>query len=130
MGRVTVIAAGLVVLVTARDNHHLAEDYLAKFGYLKTSSSGKTAALRSIDSAVKEFQAFAGLRQTGELDEETVKMMEMPRCGVKDVLEEEDSLSRQDWPSCPYHPNDLFSLFSLLLLELPYFGLFVVFLVH
>jgi len=94
MGRVTVIAAGLVVLVTARDNHHLAEDYLAKFGYLKTSSSGKTAALRSIDSAVKEFQAFAGLRQTGELDEETVKMMEMPRCGVKDVLEEEDSLSR------------------------------------
>ena len=96
MARVTVIAAGLVMLVTARDNQHLAEDYLAKFGYLKSSSSGKTAALRSIDSAVKEFQAFAGLRQTGELDKETVEMMEMPRCGVKDILEDkEDSLSRQ-----------------------------------
>ena len=31
-------------------------------------------------------QAFAGLRQTGELDPETVRMMNTPRCGVKDMV--------------------------------------------
>merc|ERR1712088_1022299 len=64
--------------------------YLAKFGYIKASTSGKTAALQSLDSAIADFQAFAGLEQTGELDEETVKMMHTPRCGVKDFLEEDE----------------------------------------
>merc|ERR1712088_739483 len=64
--------------------------YLAKFGYIKASTSGKTAALQSLDSAIANFQAFAGLEQTGELDEETVKMMHTPRCGVKDFLEEDE----------------------------------------
>ncbi len=31
------------------------------------------------------FQRFAGLEETGELDEKTKEMMAMPRCGVKDV---------------------------------------------
>ena len=35
---------------------------------------------------IMEFQQFAGLDQTGELDETTVKMMNMPRCGVKDKV--------------------------------------------
>ena len=43
-----------------------------------------SAALLDITSAIKDFQLFAGLNQTGELDEETVKMMGMPRCGVRD----------------------------------------------
>lgn len=31
-------------------------------------------------------QAFAGLNQTGELDGETLEMMNTPRCGVKDKV--------------------------------------------
>ena len=50
-------------------------------------SHAKSANLLSRDGLQKyimEFQAFAGLEQTGELDPQTVKMMNMPRCGVKD----------------------------------------------
>ena len=31
-------------------------------------------------------QAFAGLNQTGQLDNQTLTMMNMPRCGVKDKV--------------------------------------------
>ena len=51
--------------------------------------SHKSANLISRDGLrqhIMEFQAFAGLNQTGELDEKTVKMMNMPRCGVKDKV--------------------------------------------
>merc|ERR1719402_1568997 len=40
----------------------------------------------SVEEAVKNFQEFAGLSATGELDEETIKLMSLPRCGVKDVI--------------------------------------------
>lgn len=33
-----------------------------------------------------EFQSFAGLNATGELDEETMELMSSPRCGVKDKV--------------------------------------------
>ena len=33
-----------------------------------------------------DFQRFAGLEETGEMDEETEEMMAMPRCGVKDMV--------------------------------------------
>jgi matrix metalloproteinase-14 (membrane-inserted) len=67
--------------------------YLMKYGYMDdmdhSHSSGKSANLISQDGLKKyimEFQAFAGLNQTGDLDTETVKMMKMPRCGVKDIV--------------------------------------------
>jgi len=37
-------------------------------------------------ASIMEFQRFAGLRETGELDEDTEEMMKMPRCGVKDMI--------------------------------------------
>ena len=52
-------------------------------------SHSKSANLMSRDGLKKyimEFQAFAGLNQTGELDEHTIEMMNMPRCGVKDKV--------------------------------------------
>ena len=36
--------------------------------------------------AVTDFQAFAGINQTGELDPLTVELMDTPRCGVRDII--------------------------------------------
>ena len=77
-----------------QSEQHLAENYLTNYGYLKLARTTKTAALRSINSAVTSFQAFAGLKQTGELDAQTMEMMRTPRCGVKDVLDEDEDTPR------------------------------------
>jgi len=72
-------------------SHVSAMLYLMKYGYMDEMdhSHAKSANLMSRDGLKKfiiEFQAFAGLNQTGELDEHTVRMMNMPRCGVKDKV--------------------------------------------
>jgi hypothetical protein len=100
----SLLLPGLALGLRRADKRDMAQDYLAKFGYLTSSSSGKTAALQSLDSAVESFQAFAGLKQTGKLDAETVSMMRIPRCGVKDFLEEDDDTPRQGWRPRPLTP--------------------------
>ncbi|XP_041974462.1 matrix metalloproteinase-14 isoform X2 [Aricia agestis] len=64
--------------------------YLAQYGYLSPSvrnpSSGHIVDEGSWRKAISEFQSFAGLNTTGELDEETVTLMSLPRCGVKDKV--------------------------------------------
>jgi len=57
-----------------------AAKYLAKFGYLSSSHHG-------MDQAVTKFQVFAGLKETGELDKETMEHMKMKRCGMKDPVD-------------------------------------------
>ena len=86
-------SVGLAMSV-AREEQELAQNYLTKFGYLRDRSSKKFASLVSIDSAVRDFQAFAGLEQTGKLDKETMVMMKTPRCGVKDVIQEDEDTPR------------------------------------
>jgi len=65
----------------------LAASYLSKYGYTTKSSSGKTEALSDLNTAVKDFQVFAGLPATGELDSVTMRLMKAPRCGVQDRKE-------------------------------------------
>ena len=65
--------------------------YLMEYGYVESaqwsSSLVTEEALNGfVSNAVKDFQAFAGLNQTGELDEVTKDLMRMPRCGVKDII--------------------------------------------
>ena len=64
--------------------------YLVKYGYMDGQREGaKSSPLLSRDGLsdyIKEFQAFAGLEQTGELDQDTVELMKTPRCGVKDIV--------------------------------------------
>jgi len=67
-----------------------AASYLSKYGYLTQSSSKKTSSLVDIKKAVKDFQVFAGLAPTGELDELTIDLMSRPRCGVKDIENDEE----------------------------------------
>ena len=65
-----------------------------QYGYMDIPVSNvpaepRSANLMSQDSLrtfIKEFQSFAGLPQTGDLDTETREMMNRPRCGVKDMV--------------------------------------------
>ena len=41
--------------------------------------------------AVKDFQEFAGLDVTGEMDPVTVELMSTPRCGVSDKKRSDES---------------------------------------
>ncbi|KPU76272.1 uncharacterized protein Dana_GF11910, isoform B [Drosophila ananassae] len=65
-----------------------AEIYLSQFGYLPASARNPASSglhdQQTWVSAIQEFQNFAGLNITGELDEETMKLMSLPRCGVRD----------------------------------------------
>lgn len=64
--------------------------YLSRYGYMDpTATNPENGALLSEDSvkqAVIDFQAFAGLPQTGELTTETLTMMNMRRCGNRDII--------------------------------------------
>ena len=60
---------------------------LYRYGYLRPEGD--------MARAIRHFQAFAGLRQTGQLDTETVDKMREPRCNLPDVLE---NLEDEDMP--------------------------------
>uniref|UniRef100_A0A7G3AQ15 Putative matrix metalloproteinase-19 isoform x1 n=1 Tax=Lutzomyia longipalpis TaxID=7200 RepID=A0A7G3AQ15_LUTLO len=67
-----------------------AEIYLSQFGYLPASarnpSNGGLLQEETWTKAIQDFQGFAGINVTGELDEETMELMSLPRCGVKDKV--------------------------------------------
>ena len=65
--------------------------YLSKYGYIQPTNGTQALVTEDkikeyVKSAVKDFQAFAGLNQTGDLDPITVELMETPRCGVRDII--------------------------------------------
>ena len=72
----------------------LAAGYLTKFGYMTQKTSVKSSSLQSLDRAISKFQEFSGLEPTGKLNAETVEYMQMPRCGVKDIIEEDEDTPR------------------------------------
>jgi len=68
-------------------DHELTEEeknanrYLEKYGYISPRNMyGRLAP----GSAIRRFQKFAGIAQTGLLDSATLQMMQKARCGVKD----------------------------------------------
>lgn len=71
------------------------------FGYLedpKTDSEGLKAEFLYAEDAVvtgiKNIQKYGGLSPTGVLDEQTIKLLSAPRCGVKDVQNEKERQKR------------------------------------
>ncbi|KAG8201980.1 hypothetical protein JTE90_027453 [Oedothorax gibbosus] len=85
------LAAFLIYLCTinlgsvAAPSKIQAVSYLRKYGYIDSSTSGGSlVGEETVSNAVKDFQRFAGLSTTGNLDDATLNMMEKPRCGVRD----------------------------------------------
>jgi matrix metalloproteinase-14 (membrane-inserted) len=71
------------------------------YGYLKeptSESEGLAAdflyAEEAVVSGIRNIQRFGGVEVTGVLDEETVKLLSAPRCGVKDVLNSRERQKR------------------------------------
>merc|ERR1712038_1925500 len=83
----TLLLFSLVGFSTSVDEDGLqtALVYLTKYGY-DNSTVGSVVDLTNVDmrEAILEFQQFAGIDLTGELNAETLELMQTPRCGVKD----------------------------------------------
>jgi len=62
--------------------------FLERAGYLDDLDDrvGYQHAPDSVKQALKEYQGFYGLNETGRLDKPTVTLMRQPRCGVPDVI--------------------------------------------
>ena len=63
--------------------------YLGQYGYLDRVKVDNFSMFDSFEESIKSFQGFVGLRESGELDNDTVTAMRRPRCGVRDVEMEE-----------------------------------------
>ena len=57
--------------------------YLERYGYLDATSSRQGS---SITAAIRTFQWMSHLPQTGVIDDATSAMMEMKRCGNRDII--------------------------------------------
>ncbi|KAM9376177.1 matrix metalloproteinase-17b [Pholidichthys leucotaenia] len=64
-------------------------DWLMKYGYLPPPdpSTGQLQAWTAVTNAVRAMQRFAGLKDTGVVDEETMALMNSPRCSLPDQEE-------------------------------------------
>merc|ERR1711909_67461 len=74
------LAVALVAVVVA-DDESMALNYLSQYHYISPSRSGN----HDVKTAVENFQRFAGLPVTGQIDAATIKQMKKPRCGMPDV---------------------------------------------
>ena len=54
------------------------------FGYLTRNNGGAAQEAQDVSKSIKHLQKFAGLEETGVLNEETIKLIKTPRCGDKD----------------------------------------------
>ncbi|TSO15263.1 Matrix metalloproteinase-17 [Bagarius yarrelli] len=61
-------------------------DWLMKYGYLPPPdpSTGQLQAWTAVTQALKAMQRFAGLHDSGALDEETLRLIQSPRCSLPD----------------------------------------------
>nr|XP_046263166.1 matrix metalloproteinase-17b [Scatophagus argus] len=73
-------------------------DWLIKYGYLPPSdpTTGQLQAWTAVTYAVRAMQRFAGLKDTGVVDEETMSLMKSPRCSLPDQEEPFKSVSNQE----------------------------------
>ena len=67
-------------------DEHYAYSYLVKYGYMSEESSLESSKLQSLSQAVADFQSFAGLNMTGDLDKVTMDMMKKRSWDGNDIF--------------------------------------------
>ncbi|XP_038060046.1 matrix metalloproteinase-16-like [Patiria miniata] len=85
----TALLASAVTLIHSRpvENPFDPMTYLSDFGYLKRQSTDGTGMdANEKRQGILNFQYMANLTQTGELDQDTMDMMNMSRCGMPDNI--------------------------------------------
>lgn len=79
--------------VKNEDNIKKAYTYFKRFGYLKDNLNEIT--VDDISAAIHLLQTIGGLKKTGIIDPNTLKLMEMPRCCLQDnVIENATNLQK------------------------------------
>ncbi|KAG9328992.1 hypothetical protein JZ751_018020 [Albula glossodonta] len=88
--RVAQLSAAVLCVFSAvmdrRDEFTEATDYLQRYGYLHTSLDAENTGyeLEDVSEALRTFQRVTDLPVTGKIDEATLAVMRLPRCGVED----------------------------------------------
>ena len=74
---------------------NLMMNYLNRFGYLPSITSGKLPLISQdgFEKSIKHFQSYVGLDITGVVDEQTLEFLKTPRCSLPDITSEIDSQS-------------------------------------
>jgi matrix metalloproteinase-14 (membrane-inserted) len=81
-----IILVSLHLCTAAPTGKHPEKDkalkHLKKYGYVSEDAPDPDESAMEAD--IKDFQARNGLKQTGKFDEDTMTLMDTPRCGVKE----------------------------------------------
>ncbi|CAC5410458.1 MMP17 [Mytilus coruscus] len=85
-------------------------DYFSRFGYLEgpSSETGNLMNPAEFPKAIRNFQQFAGIPETGVLDQRTKEWLQKPRCGNKDtVIDSEERMRRYVLAPSKWDKKDL-----------------------
>ncbi|KAM9773589.1 matrix metalloproteinase-17 isoform X1 [Syngnathus typhle] len=79
------------------EQYSRAVDWLSRYGYLPPPDprTSKLQSKEGIEKAIRVMQRFGGVRETGVLDDETLKLMSTPRCSLPDIVGSEDMLKKR-----------------------------------
>ena len=82
--------------------------YLTKYGYLDDTHTARSITLSSyimqpasesavLDRAIRKFQKFVHLNETGKLDAATLHQMSLSRCGNPDIVDRRKATALQSF---------------------------------
>ena len=95
-------------LLISRDTMDLTIDYivshLSKYGYISEEDVFEEGLGKVPEPIVKKFQEFHGIEATGEFDEATSEVMQLPRCCHRDVIKRE--ITREPSQLCEISPDE------------------------
>ncbi|KAJ8364323.1 hypothetical protein SKAU_G00131540 [Synaphobranchus kaupii] len=79
------------------DQYSRGVDWLSRYGYLPPpdTHTGKLQTREGIEKGLRQMQRFAGLKETGKLDKDTLALMATPRCSLPDIVGPEDMLKKR-----------------------------------